>query len=41
MKKLIVIALLKPLNRLTHNAEDGETEMHINDDNEGFELAER
>ena len=37
---LIVIALLKPLNRLTHNAED-EGEIHINDDNEGFELAER
>ena len=38
---LIVIALLKPLNRLTHGAEEGEMEIHINDDNEGFELAER
>ena len=38
---LIVIALLKPLNRLTHKAEEDETEIHINDDNEGFELAER
>ena len=38
---LIVIALLKPLNRLTHGAEEGEREIHVNDDNEGFELGER
>jgi POT family proton-dependent oligopeptide transporter len=38
---VIVIALLKPLNRLTHGAEEDETEIHISDDNEGYELAER
>lgn len=38
---VIVIALLKPLNRLTHGAEDDETEIHLYDDNEGYELAER
>tara|TARA_R110001583_G_C5640843_1_gene407859 strand:- start:682 stop:2301 length:1620 start_codon:yes stop_codon:yes gene_type:complete len=38
---LIVIALRKPLNRLTHNAEDNEAEIHNYDDNEGFELGER
>lgn len=38
---VLVIALLKPLNRLTHGAEEDEWEIHINDDNEGFELAER
>ncbi|MFC2126838.1 peptide MFS transporter [Bacteroidota bacterium] len=38
---LIVIALLKPLKRLTHGAEDNETEIHhVNDDNEGYELAD-
>lgn len=37
---LSVIALLKPLNRLTHGAED-EGELHISDDNEGYELGER
>jgi POT family proton-dependent oligopeptide transporter len=36
---LIVIALLKPLKRLTHGAEDNEIEMH-NDEAEGFELAD-
>jgi len=38
---VLVIAILKPLNRLTHGAEEDEWEIHINDDNEGFELAER
>ena len=38
---LIVIALRKPLNRLTHNAEDDEGEVHNYDDNEGYELGER
>ncbi|MCF6279918.1 MAG: MFS transporter, partial [Flavobacteriaceae bacterium] len=37
---LLVIALLKPLKRLTHGAEDNEIEMH-NDETEGFELADR
>jgi len=37
---LLVIALLKPLKRLTHGVEDNEVEMHNSDDNEGFELAE-
>ncbi len=36
---LIVIALLKPLKRLTHGAEDNEVEMH-NNEAEGFELAD-
>lgn len=36
---LLVIALLKPLKRLTHGAEDNEIEMH-NDETEGFELAD-
>ena len=36
---LIVIALLKPLKRLTHGAEDNEVEMHT-DEAEGFELAD-
>jgi len=36
---LLVIALLKPLKRLTHGAEDDEHEMHY-DETEGFELAE-
>ena len=36
---LIVVALLKPLKRLTHGAEDNEIEMH-NDEAEGFELAD-
>ncbi|WP_033960056.1 peptide MFS transporter [Psychroserpens jangbogonensis] len=36
---LLVIALLKPLKRLTHGAEDNEVEMH-NDETEGFELAD-
>jgi len=36
---LLVIALLKPLKRLTHGAEDNEVEMH-NDEAEGFELAD-
>ncbi len=36
---LLVIALLKPLKRLTHGAEDNEVDMH-NDENEGFELAD-
>ncbi|PCI10629.1 MAG: MFS transporter [Flavobacteriaceae bacterium] len=35
---LLVIALIKPLKRLTHGIEDNEVEMH---DNEGFELAEK
>jgi len=35
----IVIALIKPLKRLTHGAEDNEIEMH-NDEAEGFELAD-
>ncbi len=35
---LLVIALLKPLKRLTHGAEDDEHEIH--DETEGFELAE-
>jgi POT family proton-dependent oligopeptide transporter len=35
----LVIALLKPLKRLTHGAEDNEIEMH-NDEAEGFELAD-
>ncbi|MFK5981998.1 MAG: peptide MFS transporter [Flavobacteriaceae bacterium] len=34
---LLVIALLKPLKRLTHGAEDNEVEMH---ETEGFDLAE-
>mgnify|MGYP002639335509 CR=1 FL=1 len=38
---LAVIALLKPLKRLTHGAEDDEREMHLSDDNEGYELGER
>ncbi|MDC9722471.1 MAG: peptide MFS transporter [Urechidicola sp.] len=38
---LLVIALLKPLKRLTHGAEDDEKEIHLSDDNEGYELAER
>ncbi|PHR71605.1 MAG: MFS transporter [Lutibacter sp.] len=37
---LLVIALMKPLKRLTHGAEDNEIEMH-NDEAEGFELADR
>ena len=36
---LLVIALLKPLKRLTHGAEDDEVEMHY-DEAEGFELAD-
>jgi len=36
---LLVIALLKPLKRLTHGAEDNEREMHY-DETEGFELAD-
>ncbi len=36
---LLVIALLKPLKRLTHGAEDNEVEMHT-DETEGFELAD-
>ena len=36
---LLVIALMKPLKRLTHGAEDNEIEMH-NDEAEGFELAD-
>ena len=36
---LLVIAMLKPLKRLAHGAEDGETKM-TNDENEGFELTE-
>ena len=36
---LLVIALLKPLKRLTHGAEDNEVEMH-NNETEGFELAD-
>ena len=36
---LLVIALLKPLKRLTHGAEDNEVEMHT-EEAEGFELAE-
>lgn len=36
---LLVIALLKPLKRLTHGAEDNEIDMH-NDETEGFELAD-
>jgi POT family proton-dependent oligopeptide transporter len=36
---LLVIALLKPLKRLTHGAEDNEIEMH-NDETEGFEFAD-
>ncbi len=35
---LLFIAILKPLKRLTHGAEDNEVEMH--DEAEGFELAE-
>ncbi len=35
---LLVIALLKPLKRLTHGAEDNEVEMH---ETEGFDLAEK
>ena len=35
---LLFIAILKPLKRLTHGAEDNEVEMH--DETEGFELAE-
>jgi len=36
----LVIALLKPLKRLTHGAEDNEVEMHSTE-TEGFELAEK
>ena len=36
---LLVIAIRKPLKRLTHGAEDNEVEMH-NDETEGFELAD-
>ncbi|RED46958.1 POT family proton-dependent oligopeptide transporter [Winogradskyella eximia] len=36
---LLVIALLKPLKRLTHGAEDNEVEMNT-EEAEGFELAE-
>lgn len=36
---LLVIALLKPLKRLTHGAEDNEVEMHSNEA-EGFELSD-
>ena len=36
---LLVIALLKPLKRLTHGAEDDEHEMH-SDETEGFELVD-
>ncbi len=36
---LLVIALLKPLKRLTHGAEDNEHEIH-DDETEGFELAD-
>jgi POT family proton-dependent oligopeptide transporter len=36
---LLVIALLKPLKRLTHGAEDNEVEMR-NDETQGFELAD-
>ncbi|WP_158840645.1 peptide MFS transporter [Polaribacter sp. L3A8] len=36
---LLVIALLKPLKRLTHGAEDNEVEIHDNEA-EGFELAD-
>ena len=36
---LLIIALLKPLKRLTHGAEDNEIEMHY-DETEGFELAD-
>ena len=36
---LLVIALLKPLKRLTHGAEEDEHEIH--DETEGFELADR
>ncbi len=36
---LLVIAILKPLKRLTHGAEDDEVEMHYDED-EGFELAD-
>lgn len=36
---VLVIALLKPLKRLTHGAEDNEIDMH-NDEAEGFELAD-
>jgi POT family proton-dependent oligopeptide transporter len=35
----LFIALLKPLKRLTHGAEDNEREMHT-DETEGFELAD-
>ena len=35
---LLVIALMKPLKRLTHGAEDNEIDMHT-DEAEGFELA--
>jgi POT family proton-dependent oligopeptide transporter len=36
---LLVIALMKPLKRLTHGAEDNEIDMHT-DEAEGFELAD-
>ena len=36
---LLVIALLKPLKRLTHGAEDNESTMH--EEAEGFELADK
>jgi len=37
---VLVLALLKPLKRLTHGAEDNEVEMH-DDETEGFELADK
>lgn len=36
---VLVITMLKPLKRLAHGAEDGETKM-TNDESEGFELTE-
>jgi POT family proton-dependent oligopeptide transporter len=36
---LLVIAIMKPLKRLTHGAEDNEIDMHT-DEAEGFELAD-
>ncbi len=36
---LLVIAIIKPLKRLTHGAEDNETDFH-SDETEGFELAD-
>ena len=35
---LVVIALLKPLKRLTHGAEDGEGKVSDEDEVEGFEV---